>query len=306
MEKSNRIQLIVVKDELANYKRFSVSKRVIVTVGTVFAVFLVFLSIFSIYAASKLMELSRSEGNLRDEISRLELELSQTKRENAELKETVARLKMEKKETVEELAKRLEIINSLMKKVGLKVDTSEGEGGTAIPISKILTENDVNVDLSSLIPQVDRMIREFKTVPIGYPTYGRITSLFGLRINPVTGRPEFHLGVDIANRWGTPIRTPADGKVIRAGYCGLMGRCVEIDHGNGIETYYGHLSKILVHRGEKVKRGEIIGLMGSTGRSTGPHLHYAIKFKGKIVNPKIFLEAPQNVKEEERGRNRRG
>lgn len=306
MEKSNRIQLIVVKDELANYKRFSVSKRVIVTVGTVFAVFLVFLSIFSIYAASKLMELSRSEGNLRDEISRLELELSQTKRENAELKETVARLKMEKKETVEELAKRLEIINSLMKKVGLKVDTSEGEGGTAIPISKILTENDVNVDLSSLIPQVDRMIKEFKTVPIGYPTYGRITSLFGLRINPVTGRPEFHLGVDIANRWGTPIRTPADGKVIRAGYCGLMGRCVEIDHGNGIETYYGHLSKILVHRGEKVKRGEIIGLMGSTGRSTGPHLHYAIKFKGKIVNPKIFLEAPQNVKEEERGRNRRG
>jgi len=306
MEKSNRIQLIVVKDELANYRRFSVSKRVIVTVGTIFAVFLLFLSVFSIYAASKLMELSKSEGNLRDEISRLELELSQTKKENAELKETVAKLKIERKETVEELAKRLEIINSLMKKVGLKVDTSEGEGGTAIPLSKLLNENDVDVDLSSLIPQVDRMIKEFKTVPIGYPTYGRITSPFGLRINPVTGRPEFHLGVDIANRWGTPVRTPADGRVVKAGYCGLMGRCVEIDHGNGIETYYGHLSKILVHRGEKVKRGEIIGLMGSSGRSTGPHLHYAIRFRGKIVNPKIFLEAPQNVKEEERGRDRRG
>ena len=304
MEKSNRIQLIVVKDELANYRRFSVSKRVIVTVGTIFAVFLLFLSVFSIYAASKLMELSKSEGNLRDEISRLELELSQAKKENAELKETVAKLKIERKETVEELAKRLEIINSLMKKVGLKVDTSEGEGGTAIPLSKLL--NDVDVDLSSLIPQVDRMIKEFKTVPIGYPTYGRITSPFGLRINPVTGRPEFHLGVDIANRWGTPVRTPADGRVVKAGYCGLMGRCVEIDHGNGIETYYGHLSKILVHRGEKVKRGEIIGLMGSSGRSTGPHLHYAIRFRGKIVNPKIFLEAPQNVKEEERGRDRRG
>ena len=306
MEKSNRIQLIVVKDELANYRRFSVSKRVIVTVGTIFAVFLLFLSVFSIYAASKLMELSKSEGNLRDEISRLELELSQTKKENAELKETVAKLKIERKETVEELAKRLEIINSLMKKVGLKVDTSEGEGGTAIPLSKLLNENDVDIDLSSLIPQVDRMIKEFKTVPIGYPTYGRITSPFGLRINPVTGRPEFHLGVDIANRWGTPVRTPADGRVVKAGYCGLMGRCVEIDHGNGIETYYGHLSKILVHRGEKVKRGEIIGLMGSSGRSTGPHLHYAIRFRGKIVNPKIFLEAPQNVKEEERGRDRRG
>lgn len=306
MEKSDRIQLIVVKDDLANYERFTVSKKVIVTVGTLFGVFLVFLSIFSIYAASKLLELSQSEGNLRDEISRLELELSQTKKENEELKETVAQLKQEKRETVEELAKRLEIINSLMKKVGLKVDTSEGKGGTAVPLSKILTEDDVDLDLSSLIPQVDRMIKEFKTVPIGYPTYGRITSPFGLRINPITGRAEFHLGVDIANRWGTPIRTPADGKVIRAGYCGLMGRCVEIDHGNGIETYYGHLSKILVHKGEKVKRGEIIGLMGSTGRSTGPHLHYAVKFRGKIENPKIFLEALKNVKEEKRGRNHRG
>ncbi len=306
MEKNDRIQLIVVKDNLANYRRFSVSKRLIVTAGTLFGVFLVFLSIFSIYAASKLMELSKSEGNLRDEISRLELELSQTKRENAELKETVAQLREEKRETVEKLAKRLEIINSLMKKVGLKVDTSEGEGGTAIPLTKLLTDSSVNVDLSSLIPQVDRMIKEFKTVPVGYPTYGRITSPFGLRINPITGKPEFHLGVDIANRWGTPIRTPADGKVVRAGYCGLMGKCVEIDHGNGIQTYYGHLSKILVHRGERVKRGEIIGLMGSTGRSTGPHLHYAVKFKGKIVNPQIFLEALKNVKKEERRRNSRG
>ena len=306
MEKNDRIQLIVVKDNLANYRRFSVSKRLIVTAGTLFGVFLVFLSIFSIYAASKLMELSKSEGNLRDEISRLELELSQTKRENAELKETVAQLREEKRETVEKLAKRLEIINSLMKKVGLKVDTSEGEGGTAIPLTKLLTDSSVNVDLSSLIPQVDRMIKEFKTVPVGYPTYGRITSPFGLRINPITGKPEFHLGVDIANRWGTPIRTPADGKVVRAGYCGLMGKCVEIDHGNGIQTYYGHLSKILVHRGERVKRGEIIGLMGSTGRSTGPHLHYAVKFKGKIVNPQIFLEALKNVKKEKRRRNSRG
>ena len=306
MEKNDRIQLIVVKDNLANYSRFSIPKKLVVTAGTILAVFLIFLSIFSIYAASKLMELSKSEGNLRDEISRLELELSQTKKENAELKETVAKLKTERKETVEELAKRLEIINSLMKKVGLKVDTSEGEGGTAIPLSKLLNENDVDVDLSSLIPQVDRMIKEFKTVPIGYPTYGRITSPFGLRINPVTGKPEFHLGVDIANRWGTPVRTPADGRVVKAGYCGLMGRCVEIDHGNGIVTYYGHLSKVLVHTGEQVKRGEIIGLMGSTGRSTGPHLHYSVKFRGKIVNPEIFLEATENVKKKKGGRGVRG
>ncbi len=306
MEKSNRIQVIVVKDNLANYRRFSVSKRALVSLVTIFSIFIIFLCIFSVYAASKLMELSKSEGELRRQISQLELQLSRTQKENAQLKETVAKLKEEKKETVEELARRLEIINSLMKKVGLKVDTSGGEGGNAIPLSKLLTDDSVDVDVSSLIPQIDRMIKEFKTVPLGYPTYGRITSPFGLRVNPITGKPEFHLGIDIANRWGTPVRSPADGRVVKAGYCGLLGKCIEIDHGNGIQTYYGHLAKVLVRKGERVKRGEIIGLMGSSGRSTGPHLHYSVKFRGKIVNPEPFLEAPENVEKEKRRGNGRG
>ena len=129
MEKSNRIQVIVVKDSLANYRRFSVSKRVLVFLAAAFSVFLFSLCSFSIYAALKLTELSKSEGELRSEISQLKLQLSRTQKENAQLKETVAKLKEEKRETVEELARRLEIINSLMKKVGLKVDTSGGEGG---------------------------------------------------------------------------------------------------------------------------------------------------------------------------------
>lgn len=306
MGRNDRIQVIIVKDEVANYQQFSTSKKLILTLATVFGVFLVFLTLFSVYAASKLIELSNSEGKLRDRISQLELLLTEKEKENAELKETVAKLKKEKRETVEELARRLEVINSLMKKVGLKVDTSNGEGGTAIPISQLITDSQVDLDLSGLIPQIDRMIKEFKAVPIGYPTYGRITSGFGLRINPITGRPEFHLGVDIADRWGTPVRSTGEGVVVKAGFCGLMGRCIEIDHGNGIQTYYGHLSKILVHRGDRVKRGEIIGLMGSSGRSTGPHLHYTVKFRGKIVNPKIFLEALKDVGKEEGRGNRRG
>ncbi len=305
MDRNGRIQVIVVKDELANYKQFSASKRLILSLITIFGVFLIFLCIFSIYAASRLMELSKTEWKLKDKISQLELRLSQTEKENAKLKEAVAKLKTEKRKTVEELAKRLETINSLMKKVGLKIDSSSGEGGIAVPLSQLLSYDDVDLDLNSLIPQVDKMIKKFKSVPIGYPTYGRITSPFGLRVNPITGRPEFHLGVDIANRWRTPVRSPADGKVVKAGYCGALGKCIEIDHGNGIQTYYGHLSKILVRRGDVVKRGEIIGLMGNSGRSTGPHLHYAVKFRGKIVNPKIFLEAPENAGKEKGRRNSR-
>ncbi len=306
MGMDDKIQVIVVKDDLANYKRFTTSKRLLLTIVTVFSVSLFLLCAFSIYAISKLMTLTRVEGELRDRVNQLEIELSQTQEENTKLRTTVAKLKEERRKTVEELAKRLEIINSLMKNVGIKVNSRNGEGGSAVPLSQILSSDEVEVDLSNLIPQVDQMIKKFKTVPIGYPTYGRITSSFGPRINPVTGKPEFHLGVDIANYRGTPIRSTGDGRVIKAGYCGLLGKCVEIDHGNGIRTFYGHLSKLLVHRGEKVKRGEIIGFMGNTGRSTGPHLHYAVKFKGRFVNPKIFMEVPENAGKEKGGRSERG
>jgi len=121
------------------------------------------------------------------------------------------------------------------------------------------------------------------------PTPGWISSNFGYRVSPFTGRKEFHKGLDIANHHGTPIIAPADGVVTYSAQRLLMGNMITIDHGYGMLTRYGHISKLLKKKGERVKRGETIALMGNTGRSTGPHLHYEVRLNGVPVNPEKYI-----------------
>jgi murein DD-endopeptidase MepM/ murein hydrolase activator NlpD len=116
------------------------------------------------------------------------------------------------------------------------------------------------------------------------------TSQFGVRSDPFRGTAAMHAGVDIPGALGTPIYATADGVISHAGKQGGYGNLVQINHGRGIETRYGHLSKILVADNTRVKRGQLIGLMGSTGRSTGSHLHYEVRVDGKAVNPIPFLQ----------------
>lgn len=137
---------------------------------------------------------------------------------------------------------------------------------------------------------LQRMIRLVGFTPMGYPHKGRISSNFGHRSNPFTGESiERHKGLDIKGNHGEIVKTTANGKVKFASRKGGYGNVVIIDHGNGFETYYGHLSKISVKQGQKVAAGDIIGKIGSTGRSTGPHLHYEVHRNGKILNPKSYL-----------------
>lgn len=118
------------------------------------------------------------------------------------------------------------------------------------------------------------------------------TSGYGVRSDPFRGSSAMHAGIDLAGPSGTPIYATADGTVQRAGWnSGGYGNLIEIDHGRGIETRYGHLSKILVSPGQRIRRGEIIGRMGSTGRSTGSHLHYEVRIDGRAVNPVPFMKA---------------
>ena len=126
--------------------------------------------------------------------------------------------------------------------------------------------------------------------PSIYPTNGRLTSPFGYRIDPFTGKRKFHYGIDLAAPIGTPVYAPADGTVslIRRNMRGY-GLELEIKHGFGISTRYGHLSAILVKLGQKVKRGQMIARIGNTGRSTGPHLHYEVRVLGKPVNPINYI-----------------
>ena len=142
--------------------------------------------------------------------------------------------------------------------------------------------------------EFEKYLEEFKrtisNTPIGSPIEGRITSSFGIRSNPFFGeKRESHKGLDISARHGSPVRCTADGKVVFAGYKGDYGKLVIISHGDDYETLYGHLSEILVKEGQEVKANTFIGKVGSTGRSSGPHLHYEIHKNDKKINPKTFI-----------------
>tara|TARA_B100000686_G_C16795982_1_gene982380 strand:- start:2560 stop:3489 length:930 start_codon:yes stop_codon:yes gene_type:complete len=127
------------------------------------------------------------------------------------------------------------------------------------------------------------------SIPTIWPTRGWVTSDFGYRKSPFTGLRENHEGLDIAARLGSEVRTPADGIVILSGKESGYGNLVEIDHGYGYVTRYGHNSRHLVKAGDKVKRGQTIALVGNTGRSTGPHLHYEVIFNGVPRNPRNYI-----------------
>jgi len=120
---------------------------------------------------------------------------------------------------------------------------------------------------------------------MGLPVHGRLTSRFGERFHPILGYMRFHKGVDLAASAGTPIVAAADGRVVGAGWHGGYGQLVQIAHSGGLETTYGHMSRIAAYAGELVRKGQVIGYVGSTGLSTGPHLHFEVTSNGRPVNP---------------------
>jgi len=137
--------------------------------------------------------------------------------------------------------------------------------------------------------------------PTLWPINGRLLSYFGRRTDPFSGMGAFHPGVDISAPAGSSVKATGDGVVSLADYAGAYGRLVVIDHGGGIQTYYAHLSRIDVIAGQEVRKGATIGAVGSTGRSTSPHLHYEVRQGGTPVNPYIFLaKAAQSSQEASR------
>ncbi|MFH1344819.1 MAG: M23 family metallopeptidase [Pseudomonadota bacterium] len=140
---------------------------------------------------------------------------------------------------------------------------------------------------------VERLNRTLALVPYRKPVIGAVefSSGFGVRSDPSLGRPAMHTGLDFRAAMGDPVRATANGKVVTSGWQGGYGRMVEIDHGNGLSTRYGHMSEIHVKVGDHIRIGQVIGAVGSTGRSTGPHLHYETRIDGDPVDPQKFLRA---------------
>ena len=132
--------------------------------------------------------------------------------------------------------------------------------------------------------------------PIGIPS--RVTSPFGMRIDPFRKRPSWHGGIDMGAGWNAPIVAAGPGKVVYAGTKSGYGRVVDVDHGGGFVSRYAHLKRIVAKKGQEVEIGDKLGTMGSTGRSTGPHLHYEVLFHGKQYNPVEFIKAGKHVHED--------
>jgi murein DD-endopeptidase MepM/ murein hydrolase activator NlpD len=173
--------------------------------------------------------------------------------------------------------------------------TASGAAGTAAipadPFQRRIYE------VEARLQEAQDFERAIRSLPLGVPVSGayRETSGFGYRSDPFSRRTAFHEGTDMAAFTGAPIIATAPGKVITAGVKGAYGRTVEIDHGSGFRTLYGHMNSLNVKLGQEVALGQKIGTMGSTGRSTGPHLHYEIYFRGKSYDPIKFLRAGKHV-----------
>ena len=156
--------------------------------------------------------------------------------------------------------------------------TSAMTGATMVGLTMGLTRNATTAD----------WIRA-NSAPNLWPVEGQVTGSFGERIDPFNGEGAFHSGVDIGSNYGTPIIAPADGVVTFTDLMGGYGKAVMIDHGHGISTRYGHLSGFAVAAGQAVHRGDVIGYVGASGRSTGPHLHYEVRINDTPVNPYKYL-----------------
>jgi len=144
--------------------------------------------------------------------------------------------------------------------------------------------------LRELAHAIGRTGKIVHALPLRWPVHGPVKSGYGMRRSPWNGAPEHHDGIDIGSPPGTPVESPAPGTVVEASPQGSFGKHIMLDHGNGVRSLYGHLKKLDVKVGQRVAKGQVIGLVGSTGRSTGPHLHYEVLMAGKPVDPSGFLQ----------------
>ncbi len=168
--------------------------------------------------------------------------------------------------------------------------SSINSGGPATPFRLTLVGSEAEENAMENQLRVIQTTSNPAFVPSMWAHLGKINNEFGFRRNPFGGRTyEFHPGMDIDGEKGDDVIAPANGVVIKAGPQGGYGNMIEIDHGNGLTTRYGHLSRIEIQTGDTIQRGQLIGLIGSTGRSTGPHLHFEIRLNDKPINPRRFL-----------------
>lgn len=303
MKKQKRFTFIIIPNETGKTKRVSLSFSVLKTgvlllsgLAIVFA-FLMYKFLYRQYQGGELLK-SRTL----------------VARQNDQLMDFAGKIHtlQTRLETLQQFDMKIRILANIENSASKKENTY-GIGGPTIDtegypvpltgVSKNMLVKKMTMDINELLSKTgieEKSLQEvyenildkkdlLLATPSGWPVRGFITSGFGPRINPITGGKEFHEGIDLATRLGTPVVAPSNGIVSRAGHESGYGSTVIIDHGYGISTLYAHLSRIDVKTGEIVKRGQIIGRVGDTGFSTGPHLHYEVRVSGIPVNPMRYI-----------------
>lgn len=282
--------IIIVPHSKARFLKFSFSTRTLVTAACVAVVAVIFSIIAIAYTGSAV--------NRRIEVDRLRVENIELAGVNQELEKTIAEVQGRLDE-FEERTSRLALAAGMEAEAvsfsgGGAAATRVGAGGPydRLPESpEALTAQGLWVkrQLDLVEGELAEQDRVLSSTPTIAPAIGLITDGYGRRKDPFTGRQAFHRGLDISARRGTPIKAPSDGIVVFAGRNGGLGRMVRLSHDFGFTTVYGHLDKITVEPGDVVHRGQEIGLLGNSGRSTGPHLHYEVHKEGKAQNPLYYI-----------------
>jgi murein DD-endopeptidase MepM/ murein hydrolase activator NlpD len=175
-------------------------------------------------------------------------------------------------------------------------DVDDAVGGPLLPVEAGRAFDARVRELDEALDKLETVKAAARAMPIHNPAPGQaVTSSFGIRRDPLLRTPAMHAGIDFRAAPGTPIQSAGAGTVVKAGWNGGYGRMVEIDHGNGLTTRYAHMSRISVKEGEKISTGDIVGEAGSSGRSTGPHLHYEVRKNGDAVDPLRFLKVGKKI-----------
>ena len=228
--------------------------------------------------------------SLKSRISNLENNLTSLSSKNKNLQTTVVSLEEKAKAQLTgaygELNQRSKVIDSILSTLDITPHALNKDiRNTGGPFTSMSEET-----VEDLIMKVDSDIKLIRPIPLGFPVDAtRISSGFGRRTDPMNGRNAFHDGIDLSGKRRSEVKATADGKVIERGYNDTYGWYVRIDHGNDYTTMFAHNAKIVARWGTDVKRGDVIALLGNTGRSTGPHLHYEVRYKGRPINPAKFI-----------------
>ncbi len=295
--------VLVLPDASSEIRTFHIAKRLLVALAA--AASLVFVAfLFFIYQAVSLnghmLELrtlrlaASQQASLMQKTNRLETELGALREFDLRLR-TAAGLEM--KENSFLAAGGADTLSSRTLMVAAVAHQTPPTDNLPMELDRLSHEmNSRTRSFQELIDQLEAKRSVLASTPTIWPVKGWLTAGFGYRRSPFTGLRQMHEGVDISNSVGTPIIAPADGMVSYAGPLGGFGNVISIDHGHNISTFYAHLQQHKVSQGQRIKRGDLIALVGTTGRATGPHLHYEIQVNGSPVNPSKYVIDPEAVK----------